>query len=142
MMDLNYPALIAGLAASVGVYAHGVLGHRWLVAQLDTVEMRPTALSVRWFGDREVTRMVLDVSLHSITVVFLASAATLYLTAFGALESRDLLRFVAIVHAGFLALGLFYIEKRLDALARPLPLLFGTGMAVIATFAAVASTSV
>jgi hypothetical protein len=127
MMDLNYPALIAGLAASVAVYAHGVLGHRWLVAQLDSVEMQPTAMSVRWFGDREVTRMVLDITLHSITVVFVASAATLFLTAFGALESRDLLRFVAIIHFGFLALGLFYIEKRLDALAQPLPCCSGRG---------------
>jgi hypothetical protein len=141
-MDLNYPALIAGLAASVGVYAHGVLGHRWLVAQLDSVEMQPTALSTRWFGDREVTRMVLDVTLHSVTVVFFTSAAALFLTAFGALESRDLLRFIAIIHVGFLALGLFYVEKRRDALAQPLPLLFGTGMTMIATFAAVASGSV
>ena len=141
-MDLNYPALIAGSAAAVGVYAHGVLGHQWLVAQLDTVEMRPTALSVRWFGEREVTRMVLDITLHSVTVVFLASAAALFLTAFGALRSRDLLWFVAIVHAGFLGLGLFCVEKRLDALARPLPLLFGTGMTMIAGFAALASGSV
>jgi hypothetical protein len=141
-MDLNYPALIAGFAASVGVYAHGVLGHRWLVAQLDSVEMRPTAISVRWFGDREVSRLVLGVTHQSVTVVFLATAATLFLTAFGALESRDLLRFLAIIHVAFLALGLFYIEKRLDALTQPLPLLFGTGMTVIASFAALASNSV
>jgi len=141
-MDLNYPALIAGLAASVGVYAHGVLGHRWLMAQLDSVEMRPTAISVRWFGDREVSRWVLGVTLHCVTVVFLASAATLFLTAFGALESRDLLLFVAIIHAAFLALGLFYVEKRLDALVQPLPLLFATGMILIASFAAAAAGSV
>jgi hypothetical protein len=142
MVDLNYPALIAGLGASVAVYAHGVLGHRWLMAQLDSVEMRPSAMSVHWFGDREVTRWVLGITLHSVTVVFLASATALFLTAFGALESRDLLRFVAIIHAAFLALGLFYIEKRLEAFAQPLPLLFATGMIVIASFAAVASNSV
>jgi hypothetical protein len=141
-MDLNYPALIAGLAASVAVYAHGVLGHRWLVAQLDSVEMRPTAMSVRWFGDREVTRWVLCIALHSITVVFLASAAALFLTAFGALESRDLLLFLATIHAAFLALGLFFVEKRRDALLQPIPLLFATGMSVIASFAAVAASSV
>lgn len=141
-MDLNYAALIAGLGASVGVYTHGVFGHRWLMAQLDSVEMQPSAMSVRWFGNREVTRWVLGVTLHSVTVMFLASAAALFLTAFGALESRDLLRFVAIIHAAFLALGLFYVEKRLDALAQPLPLLFAMGMIVIASFATLASSSV
>lgn len=141
-MDLNYPALIAGLAASVGVYAHGVLGHRWLVAQLDSVEMQPTALSRRWFGDREVSRQVLCIALHSVTVVFVASAAALFLTAFGALESRDLLLFVAIIYGAFLALGLFFVEKRLDALVQPIPMLFTTGMILIASFAALASGSV
>jgi uncharacterized membrane protein YoaK (UPF0700 family) len=104
--------------------------------------MQPTALSRRWFGDREVSRQVLCIALHSVTVVFLASAAALFLTAFGALESRDLLQFVAIIYAAFLALGLFFVDKRLDALVQPIPLLFATGMIVIASFAAVASGSV
>jgi hypothetical protein len=49
MVDLNLPALFAGLAASVGIYAHGILGQRWLVAQLGSVEMRPTPLSRNLF---------------------------------------------------------------------------------------------
>lgn len=141
-MDMNLPALFAGLAASVGVYAHGVLGHRWLAAQLRSAQMRPTPLSRSLFGERDVSLQVLGTTWHSVTAVFLTSAAALFLTAFGALESRDLLRFVAIVHAAFLAVGLFYVGKRLDALAQPIPLLFAAVMIATASLAWVASSSV
>ncbi len=141
-MDTNLPALFAALAASVGVCAHGIVGHRWLMAQLRAVEMRPTPLSVRLFGDHDVSLQVLGVTWHSMTVVFLASAVALYLAALGAIESRDLLRFISIVHAAFLGVGLVYVEKRLDALLQPIPVLFVTAMAAAAAFAWAASASV
>ena len=142
MMDVNLAALFAGLAASVGVYAHGVLGHRWLVAQLRSVEMRPTPLSRSLFGERDISWQVFGVTWHIVTTMFMASAAALLLTALGALESRDLLRFVAIIHVAFLAVMLFYVEKRLEALAQPIPLLFVVVMVAVASFAWVASNSV
>jgi hypothetical protein len=142
MVDLNLPALFAGLAASVGVYAHGVLGGQWLAAQLSSVEMAPTPFSVRMFGDRDVSWEVCRIAWHSVTVVFLASAAALFLTAFGVLDSRDLLRFLAVVFSAFLAVGLFYFDKELDALLRPIPVVFATGMIAIASLAWVASSSV
>jgi hypothetical protein len=40
----NLAALLAGCAASVAVYAHGVLGHRWFMAQLSAAELQPTKL--------------------------------------------------------------------------------------------------
>jgi hypothetical protein len=142
MMDLNLSALFAGLAASVGVYAHGVIGGQWLAAQLNSVEMAPTSLSVRVFGDRDVSWQVFRIVWHSVTVVFLVSAVVLFLTAFGALESRDLLRFLTVVFSAFLAVGLFYFDKELDALLRPIPVVFATGMIAIASLAWVASSSV
>jgi hypothetical protein len=140
-MDLNLAALIAAVAASVGVFAHGVVGGRWLAAQLGSVDMRPTQLSTRLFGDDDVSRQVFGVTWHSVSAVFLASAVALYLTAFGALESRDLLRFIAILHAAILGVGLFYIEVRPAAIAQPIPLTFMFAMVTAAGGAWIASTS-
>jgi hypothetical protein len=141
-LDTNLPALFAAVAASVAVCAHGIVGHRWFTAQLRAVEMQPTRLSTRLFGDRDVSWRVFGITWHSVTFVFLASAVVLYLSAFGAVESRDLLRFIAIIHAGFLGLGLAYVEKRLDVLRRPIPPLFVTVMVAAASLAWTASNAV
>jgi hypothetical protein len=111
------------------------------MAQLRSVEMRPTRLSKRLFGDRDVSWRVFGLTWHSATAVFLASAVALYLSAFGAVESQDLLRFISIVHAAFLVVGLIYVEKRLDALRQPIPPLFVTVMVAAASLAWAASNS-
>jgi hypothetical protein len=112
------------------------------MAQLRSVEMQPTRLSTRLFGDRDVSWRVFGITWHCVTAVFLASAVALYLSAFGALESRDLLRFIASIHAAFLGVGLVYVEKRLDAVRRPIPPLFLTVMVAAASLAWAASNSV
>ena len=58
-------------------------------------------------------------SLHIVTAVFLTSAVTLYLVAFEAVESRELVHFISIAYAVFVGIGLLYFGKRLAALARP-----------------------
>jgi hypothetical protein len=141
-VDTNLPALLAAVAASVAVCAHGIVGHRWFMAQLRSADMQPTGLSTRLFGDRDVSWRVFGVTWHSVTVVFLASAVALYLSAFGAVESRDLLRFISVVHAAFLGVGLVYVERRLDALRQPIPPMFMTVMLAAASLAWAASNSV
>jgi hypothetical protein len=137
-VDTNLSALLAAVAASAAVYAHGVIGHRWFTAQLARTELQPSRL----FGDAEVSWRVFAVSWHIVTAAFLASAAALYLTAFGALESRDLMRFVAIMHVAFLGVGCIYMAPRLDAFLRPIPVLFVIVMVGTASFAWAASSSV
>jgi hypothetical protein len=139
---MNLPALLAAMAASIGVCAHGIVGHRWLVAQLRAAEMQTTALSARLFGDRNVTEQVFGVTWHSVTAVFFVSAGALYLSAFGALESRDLLRFIAVVHAAFLGVGIVYMGKRPEGLLQPIPLLFVAAMTTAASCAWIASDSI
>lgn len=141
-MDGNLIALPAALAASIGVYAHGVVGHRWMTAQLRSVEMGRTALSARLFGPRDVSSQVFGLTWHIVTTVFLASAVALYLTAFGAVESRDLLRFLAILYAVFIAVALLVVRGRLLALRGPIPVVFFACMATAAAFAWIASNSV
>jgi hypothetical protein len=141
-VDTNLAALFAGVATSVGVYAHGVVGHRWFMAQLRSVEMQPTGVSMRLFGHRDVSREVFGVTWHCVTVVFAASAAALYLTAFGALESRDLLRFIAIIHAAFLGVGLVYTGNLIGALRGPIFPTFVTAMVAAASLSWIASNSV
>jgi hypothetical protein len=140
-MDTNLPALLAAVAASAGICGHGIVGHRWLVAQLGSIEMETTPLSIRLFGDRDVAWQVLGVAWHCVTAVFVASALALYLTAFGALESRDLLRFIAVLHVAFLAVGSVYLARWPDGLLQPIPALFAVAMTTAALFAWIASDS-
>jgi hypothetical protein len=107
------------------------------MAQLRSVELQPTRL----FGDGDVSWRVFAVTWHIVTAVFLASAVVLYLAAFDALDSRELLRFIAIIYAAFLGVGLIYLVKRLDALRRPIPPIFVTGMVAVSVLAWAASSS-
>jgi hypothetical protein len=142
-MDTNYAALIAAVAASAGVIAHGVVGQRWMAAQLGAAEMPVTPLSRRLFGPGDASAQIFGVTWHSVTAVFVASAIALYLTAFGALASRDLLRYIAVVQLAFLAVGGFYIVRRPGTLARGvIPPLFVTVMLIGVVCAWIASNSV
>lgn len=141
-MDTNLPALVAALAALVGVGAHGVLGHRWLVEQLRSVDMHPTRLSTRLFGDGNVSAQVFGVTWHTVTAVFLVSAVALLLTAFGSLENRDLLRFIAALYASFLVVGLIHVRGQVRSLLQPIPVTFFTCMVAAAGGAWLASSSV
>jgi hypothetical protein len=107
------------------------------MAQLRSVELQPTRL----FGDRDVSWRVFAVTWHIVTVVFLACAVVLFLAAFGTVESRELLRFIAIIYAAFLGVGLVYLMKRLDALTRPIPPIFVTCMVAVSILAWGASSS-
>jgi hypothetical protein len=119
--------MFAAGAASVSVWAHGVVGQRWFVAQLSHLELRPT----KPWGDADVTRRVFAVVWHIVTALFLASAVTLYLAAFEVIESGQLLRVVAIVYGASLGVGLLFLGPRPDALRRPF------GAVVVACLAAV-----
>lgn len=127
---MNVAAGLAALSASVAVCAHGIVGQRWFTAQLGSVELRPTTL----WGDADIARRIFAVSWHIVTAVFLASAVALFLVAFGSIESRELLRFVAILHAAFLGIGLGYLRRRLETLTRPFPALVVTCLAGVSVF--------
>jgi hypothetical protein len=141
-VDTNVAALVAGVSDSVAVYAHGVIGHRWFMTQLSSVDMQPTELSKRLFGPQDMSVRVFGISWHLVSAAFLACAVALYLTGFGALASRELLRFIALLHAAFLAVGAFYAPKRFGALRTPIPPIFFTAMLTAAVLAWVASGSV
>jgi hypothetical protein len=141
-MDINLAALVAAVAASVGVLAHGVVGQMWLSAQLGTAEMEVTPLSTQLFGPSDVSAQIFGVAWHCITAVFLAAAGALYLTAFGAIASPGLLRFIAILYLAFLAVGGFYLFRGPRLLRGAIPPLFVTVMVGSAVLSWVASNSV
>lgn len=127
---MSVPALLAGISASAAVYAHGVAGHRWFGVQLRKESLRPSRL----WGDADTAWRVFAISWHLVTAVFLASAFALLLFAFGAVESRELIRFVAVVHAAFVGIGLACFRKRLLALARPFPAFVVASLAGVSVF--------
>ena len=127
---MNGPAALAAICASAAVCAHGLVGHGWFTAQLRTAALKPTTL----WGDADVAWRVFAISWHLVTAVFAASAATLFLFAFGAVESIEVLRFIAIMHASFLGLGLVYLRDRLRVLARPFPALVVVSLAGVSVF--------
>ncbi len=144
-MDINFAALGAAVAASLGVLAHGVVGQMWLTDLIRSGEReagRPTELSTRLFGPADVSVQVLGVTWHAVTAFFAVAAGALYLTAFGAIESADMLRFIAVVFVAFLAVGTFYIGSMTAALRGPIPVLFVTAMTAGAVLSWVASNSV
>jgi hypothetical protein len=99
-------------------------------------------MSTRLFGPSDVSAQVFGVTWHSVTAVFLVSAVALFLTAFGSLESRDLLRFIAVIYATLLVVGLVHVKWRVESLVQPIPLTFFTCMVAAASGAWIASSSV
>lgn len=105
------------------------------MAQLSPVELQPTKLS----GDGDMAFRVFCAVWHIVTAVFLSSAVTLYLVAFGVVEGRELLRFISIVFAVMLGVGLGYLVKRLHAILRVFPLVVVACMLGVSVLAWLAS---
>jgi hypothetical protein len=117
-------ALVAALGDTVAVLVHGVVGYRWAMQQLRAVGLPASSL----FGDADVGLRVFQVTWHAVTAVFAVSAAALYLVAFDAVDSADLLRFITAVHLAVLLVGLAVMVRRLDALLGRIPPVFVTCM--------------
>ena len=121
-------ALAAAAADTVAVLVHGVVGYRWAMQQLRAVELPASSL----FGDAGVGLRVFQVTWHAVTAVFAVSAVALYLVAFDAVDSPELLRFVTAVHVAVLLVGLAVMVRRLDALMGRIPPVFVTCMTTVA----------
>lgn len=104
--------------------------------------MGATPLSIRLFGPGDVSRSVFVLTWHVVTLMFAAAAVALLLTAFGAVESRALLRYIAAVQIAVVALGLVVGGRRIGQMVRaPIPILFFASMTGTAVFAWIASNS-
>lgn len=126
----------AATADIVAVVVHGVVGHRWLRAQLGAVALPESAL----FGDADVGQRVIWVTWHAVTAMFAVSGAALGLMAFGGeARSSDLLHFIAALHAAVLLVGLVFLVQRLDAVVRPVPPIFVTCMTTVVVASLMAS---
>lgn len=87
-----------------------------------------------------MARRVFGAVWHIVTAVFLVSAVTLFLVAFGVVESRELLRFIAIAFAASFGVGLIYLVARLDAILKPFPALVVASLVGVSVLAWVASS--
>ena len=125
---MSVALLLAAIADSVAVLVHGVVGYRWAARQLGAVELPGSSL----FGDADMTRRVFDVTWHAVTAAFAVSAGALYLMAFDAFDSPELLRFLSALHVAFLLVGAAVMLRRLDALLGRIPPVFATCMATVA----------
>ena len=131
----NVPAFLGGIFAVILVVAHGGIGHFWSSAQLRDVRLRPTLI----VGDEVIAHRMFTVVWHIVTVTFAASATVLFMTAFGELDNRALLRFVAVAHALFAAAAGAVCATRLDAFLHPIPAVAGISMSGVTIFAWIAS---
>jgi hypothetical protein len=127
---LNVPALFGAGAASTAVWAHGIVGQRWFVAQLGSIALRPT----KPWGDADVTWRVFAGRVAHRDGGLPCFGCDAYVVAFG-VESRELLRFISIVYAVFLGIGFVYLSKRLDRLRRPFPVVVLTCLVGVSLFA-------
>jgi hypothetical protein len=124
---LEVGLVLAGAADTVAVLVHGVVGGRWAREQLHAVELPELQL----FGDADVGRRVFYVTWHVVTAVFVVCAATLYLMAFDAFDSAELLRLVAALHLAFAVVAIVLFARRLDALAGRVPPVFAACMGTV-----------
>jgi hypothetical protein len=119
---------LAALANFVGVYAHGVLGHRAVISPL-----RQRLFPTRAFGDEDMTWRISLVSWHLITVVFACSGTAFLLIGRGWLDGGDLPRFLGAMHLAFLLGALAIVRGRaFQAFRRPIPITFGVCMTTAA----------
>ena len=119
---------VAAVGATVAVAVHGVVGHRWAMEQLRSVQLPPSDL----FGDADVGLRIFTVTWHVVTAMFAVCAAALYLAALGVVDSPPLLRFISVLHVAALLVGLVVFVRRLDAFARPVPPVFVACMTTVA----------
>jgi hypothetical protein len=124
---MDVALVLAGAADAVAVLVHGVVGGRWARQQLAAVQLPDSAL----FGDADVARRVFGVTWHAVSAVFVVSAATLFLMAFDAFDSVELLRFLAALHLSFAVVALLLFARRVDALAGRIPPVFATCMGTV-----------
>jgi hypothetical protein len=92
------------------------------------VQLPPSSL----FGDPDVGLRVFVVTWHAVTALFAVSAGALYLMAFGAVSSPELLRLIGALHVALLLVGLVVFARRLDAFLRPVPPVFVGCMTTVA----------
>jgi hypothetical protein len=124
---MGHPLFLLGaLGGFTGVFVHGVLGYRAVVAP---IALFPT----KAFGDEDMTRRILLVGWHLITLFFGLSGAAFLLLALGALEGTALPRFLGSVFAAFALCAFALVGARLPAaLKRPIPIAFSSVMATVA----------
>lgn len=125
----NATFLVASLADFTGVWVHGVLGYRVLIAPLfpDRLFATPS------FGDEDITRRIFIVAWHLVTAVFFCSGVALLLLGLGVIGDAWLPRFVGLVHGSFVLLALAVVGARLPAtVRRPIPIAFLTCMSAVA----------
>jgi hypothetical protein len=120
--------LVAALADLTGVVVHGYVGHRLLLTP-----MTPDRLfTTRAFGDADMSRRILVVTWHAVTVAFATSALMMAVWGFGSVSGDSGPLFVSVMHAGILVLGLGVSVRRVRGIwRRPIPVAFVTCMATV-----------
>jgi hypothetical protein len=111
---MNVLALIGGLGQVVVFVGHGVIGHGWLTRQLDGVTLKDSL----WWRDPDLARRVMFIAWHFVSITFLAFAIALVAIGAGELQSRALLRFIALCDAAFAIAGAAILGRRILAAAR------------------------
>jgi hypothetical protein len=127
---VDHPLFLLGaLGDFTGVFVHGVIGHRIMVAPLKPDRLFSTAA----FGDGDVSYRLFNVVWHIITAAFFCSGAAWLLLASGRLPASLLPPFISVLHASFILVALVCTAGRLPSLIRrPIPITFFTCMTLAA----------
>jgi hypothetical protein len=125
---MGHPLFLLGaLGGFTGVYVHGALGYRAVIAPL-----RERAFPTGAFGDAEMTWRVWRVGWHLITLFFGGSGLAFLLLWLGRLDGTALPRVLGSLYGGFALLAFALLGGRLPAaLRRPIPILFTSVMTAV-----------
>ena len=115
---------------------HGVIGHGWVTRQLDGVTLKDSL----WWRDADLARRVMFIAWHFVSIAFLALAIALLAVGVGEVQSRTLLRFVALTDAAFALVGFAILGRRILAAARaPMAIMAVPALVLAAVMAWIAS---
>jgi len=121
--------LVGAIASFTAVFVHGVLGHRALFSPMSPDRLFET----RQFGDADMTKRILVVAFHIVTVVFATCAVALLLLALGEVSSVALPRMIGTMYGGFVLVALAVLRGRAIAAFRGwIPIAFAIAMTTVA----------
>jgi hypothetical protein len=132
---MNLPFVIAGVLALVGAAIHGGAGEALIVAKLRTEELAPTP-----FGGPSMTKLMIRVTWHIVTIAFvvIGSGLAACAPAVSSETCRGVGRVAAISFTGFAALAVGLATAGLGARRVPRALMRHPGPLVFVVVAALA----
>lgn len=128
---MNAQFLAAGILSLIATFAHALTGEYWIFPHLQRTSLPHTP-----FGDSDVTKQMLRVVWHFVTVDFLGSAIALILLGFSGFGTPRIPKMISLHFAGYALVGLLVAIRGVTGLVRAPQLVLLAAIAILAWWGA------